>query len=369
MRKKNKILFILHVPPPVHGSSMVGEYIRNSEKVNAVFVTRYINLGTSYSIDEIGKSGVKKIFRYLNILLQVFKHLLIFKPNLCYFAICAKGPAFYKDALIALIIKSLGFKIIYHFHNKGVAVNQEKKFDDFLYTRVFKNSHAILLSQHLYYDIKKYFPVQKIFYCPNGIPELETDLKVRPKYKSPPVQLLFLSNLIESKGVFILLDALKILRERDKNFKCAFVGGEGDVTEYHFNKYVEKLELLDYVQYLGKRYGLDKSKIFLSADVFIFPTFYHNETFGLVNLEAMQYALPVISTPEGGIPDVIEDGETGFLVPQKDAKALADKIELLIEDSILRVAMGIKGRRKYEKKFTLEIFEFRLVEILSKVTS
>ena len=58
---KAKILFILHYPPPVHGAAMVGQYIQESNKINNVFEGRYINLGTSRSIDEIGKGGIKKV--------------------------------------------------------------------------------------------------------------------------------------------------------------------------------------------------------------------------------------------------------------------------------------------------------------------
>ena len=67
------------------------------------------------------------------------------------------------------------------------------------------------------------------------------------------------------------------------------------------------------------------------------------------------------------IPDVVEDGITGFLVPVKDAKSLAEKIEILIKDPELRMKMGKAGRKKYEEEFTLEKFENRIVEILNDV--
>jgi glycosyltransferase involved in cell wall biosynthesis len=121
------------------------------------------------------------------------------------------------------------------------------------------------------------------------------------------------------------------------------------------------------VHYVGKKYGTDKEAIFSKADIFAFPTYY--ETFGLVNLEAMQFCLPIVSTFEGGIPDVVNDGKTGFLVPQKDAKALADKLERLIKNPALRKQMGKAGREKYEKEFTLNAFEKRLKEILTKITA
>ena len=97
----------------------------------------------------------------------------------------------------------------------------------------------------------------------------------------------------------------------------------------------------------------------------LFPTFYHNECFSLVLLEAMEHGLPCISTTEGGIPGIIDDGKTGFLVPKHDVAVLADKIQLLLNAPVLRSNMGKAGREKFEKEFTLEVFEKRMVEILS----
>ena len=77
----------------------------------------------------------------------------------------------------------------------------------------------------------------------------------------------------------------------------------------------------------------------------------------------MQFSLPIISTFEGGIPDVVKDGINGFLVPQRDAQALADKLEVLIVNPLLRKEMGFAGRKLYEEKVTIEIFEKRLLEI------
>lgn len=113
----------------------------------------------------------------------------------------------------------------------------------------------------------------------------------------------------------------------------------------------------------GKKYNEDKKVFFENADIFIFPTL--NEAFGLVLLEAMQHHLPCVSTTEGGIPGIIDDGKTGFLVPKHDAETLAEKIQTLLSDAALRQRMGEAGREKYEKEFTLEVFEKRMTEILS----
>jgi glycosyltransferase involved in cell wall biosynthesis len=175
--------------------------------------------------------------------------------------------------------------------------------------------------------------------------------------------------LIESKGVYVLLDACVILKKRQIPFRCIFIGGEGDITANQFFEKVSQWNLKDEVEYQGKKYGFDKEDAFGKANIFAFPTYYHNETFGLVNLEAMQHSLPVISTFEGAIPEVVIDGVNGFLVPQQNVEALADKLEILIGNRKLRNEMGLAGKKRYEEKYTLAIFENRICEILMDATS
>lgn len=362
-----RILFILHTPPPVHGSSVVGKTIKDSLVINEAFECSYINLGTSRTVDEIGKNPFVKIGRYLSIIIKVLKQLLTHKPNLCYLAITAKGTAFYKDSLIALLVKGFGVRMVYHFHNKGVSTRQHKALDDFLYKSVFKNAHAILLSKYLYPDVEKYFTTDRVHYCPNGIPDIEKREKRKEKRLNDKVELLFLSNLIESKGVFVLLEACSILKQKGLSFHCTYLGGEGDVNAQQFQQKAKELGVTDQVVYVGKKYGVEKEEILSEADIFAFPTYYDYETFGLVNLEAMQFRLPIVSTFEGGIPDVIEDGKTGFLVPKKNTIALAEKLELLISNPELRNKLGKAGREKYENEFTINLFEQRLKDILSEI--
>lgn len=314
-----RILFILHVPPPVHGSSVMGKAIKDSVYINSSFECSYINLGTSNSIEEIGKNYSSKVGRYLRILMRVLRSLRLSKPDLCYFAITAKSLAFYRDALIVMLIKLFHVPTVYHFHNKGVKTKQHNVIYNLLYRIVFNNSHAILLSKYLYSDIEKYFTLDKVFFCPNGIPEIQTkcdkdqsNVATLKNDISKPVEILFLSNLIESKGVFVLLDACKILKSRGYSFHCTFVGSEGDITAQQLKEKIDNLDLIENVVYVGKKYGNEKDEFFRKSDIFAFPTYYEYETFGLVNLEAMQFCLPIVSTFEGGIPDVVEDGTTGF---------------------------------------------------------
>jgi glycosyltransferase involved in cell wall biosynthesis len=83
----------------------------------------------------------------------------------------------------------------------------------------------------------------------------------------------------------------------------------------------------------------------------------------------MQYGLPVISTREGGIPDIVEDGGTGFLINKNDPKDLADKIELLIKNSLLRKQMGAAGKKKFQDNYTISIWENNMFNILKEVAN
>lgn len=366
---KSRTLFILHLPPPIHGAAMVGKSIQESALINKELNCRYINLSTSRSIDEIGIGSVAKWWRYLGILIQSLCRLLVFRPDIVYLTITAKGSGFYKDALLALLIKAFGFKVVYHFHNKGVSERQNYKIDNWLYKKVFKNSEIILLSRHLYPDIKNYVAEEQVHYCPNGISDAFSSLPLkRLSEENTKVTILFLSNLIASKGLFVLLDACARLQQKNIPFECIFVGGIGDVSEEQFTKKVCELDLQQQVFYAGKKYGEEKTEVFQNADIFVLPTYYHNECFPLVLLEAMQFGLPIISTDEGAIPEIVDDQKTGFLVSKRDVNDLVEKLELLIKNKELRKSMGIAGRKKYEEKFTLRHFEKSFTSILHEIS-
>ncbi|MEO6221492.1 MAG: glycosyltransferase family 4 protein [Ginsengibacter sp.] len=363
---KPKILFILHIPPPVHGAAMVGKYIQDSLLINSDFDTQYVNLSTSNTNKEVGKGGINKIFIFFTLIGKILKKLFSEKFDLCYMTLTAKGYGFYKDFIIVAILKFFGKKIIYHFHNKGVKENHHRTIDNLMYRFTFQGTQCILLSPLLYNDISKYVRIENVDYCANGIPEIpnkSSSLKIYQKAYEP-CRILFLSNMTIEKGVIVLLDACKILKDNNYFFECNFVGDWVNISKEYFNDYVSKNDLSSCVVAYGKKYNEEKNEFFRSADIFVFPTFYHNECFPLVLLEAMQFNLPVISTNEGGIADIISDGKTGFIVPKNNPSKLADKLGLLINNNNLIMQMGVEGNNKFHDLFTLEQFEKKFVLIL-----
>jgi len=410
-----QILFLIHYPPPVHGASVIGGFIKESKVINSGFDCHYINLGTSVSVEDIGRNSIKKFLRYISLIWQVKRQVITHRPDLCYFTPTAAGPGFYKDALLIAIVKLFRIKTVFHYHNKGVSGMQGHLFDNFLYRMAFKNTSVILLSKHLYPDLEKYVPENRVYYCPNGIPDIENKRYMAKDFSSSGeqradsggmekdgamklesdgakgncnklffsrsvaqslpyntntsgiVKILYLSHLIRSKGVLVLIDACRVLREKGVNFHCTMAGGDAELTKQDLKAIVAEKGLSSFVSVVGQKHGEGKAELMNSADIFAHPSY--NDCLPLVLLESMQYSLAIVSTFEGAIPDVVDDGVTGFIVPQRDAVAFADKLEVLIKDPDLRVKMGSAGRAKYEREFTLERFEHRMKKILEEVGS
>ncbi|HTJ11365.1 MAG TPA: glycosyltransferase family 4 protein [Dinghuibacter sp.] len=350
---KPSILFVLHLPPPTHGASMVGKYIHDSALVRSLFDADFVNLTTSTALNATGNI----VKGTLSIQWRVLRALRRKRYDLCYVTLNASGKGFYKDLAIVMLLKLFRVPLIYHFHNKGVAGSGKKA----LYRFAFRKASVILLSDRLYPDIAEYVPRERVSICPNGVPASPVVSAPGPGFR-----MLFLSNMMASKGVYVLLEACALLRDLD--FRCDFVGAWSDVSSADFESSVERLGLTGKIKAHGKQYGPDKEAFFRQADVFVFPTFYHNECLPLVLLEAMQAGLPVISTPEGAIADVVLEGVTGLLVPQRDAVALSTAIRRVFSDAAERQRMGGNGRERYEAHFTMEKFETTFTDILKRQT-
>jgi glycosyltransferase involved in cell wall biosynthesis len=120
------------------------------------------------------------------------------------------------------------------------------------------------------------------------------------------------------------------------------------------------------VNYLGRIYGRDKETVFHESDIFVFPSYYSNECFPLVLLEAMQFGVPIITTKEGAIPDLVIEGVNGYLIDDADSVALANKISVLLQSTNLRRKMGAECRNRFQK-YTIKAFEQEMIQALSLI--
>jgi glycosyltransferase involved in cell wall biosynthesis len=225
----------------------------------------------------------------------------------------------------------------------------------------------VTLTPRLNRDIEAFVPASKISSVPNAIPWAPLPPRSR---NSPRITGLFLSNFDRAKGALDVVHAAHRLRHLRGHLRLVLCGG---VTDRSFHAELErsiaKLDVNNLIELRGPAYGEEKEQILASADFLVFPTSYPLETFGLVNLEAMRAGIPVIATNVGGIPDVVEHGETGLLIAPGDIDALVRSIEIFVEDQALRNSMGRRGRARFEQHFSLDRFATNWSDVLRRLAT
>jgi glycosyltransferase involved in cell wall biosynthesis len=152
--------------------------------------------------------------------------------------------------------------------------------------------------------------------------------------------------LVPIKGIVYLIRAISLLQKTNREIVLEIAGSGPEQTTLEAE--IEKHGLSKQVKFLGWR--TDLSPLFAQWRLFILPSL--EEGFGMAALEAMATGLPVIGTTVGGIPELIVDNETGFLVPPRDAEALADRIEKVLSNPPLERAMGDMARLRAHEQFS-----------------
>lgn len=186
----------------------------------------------------------------------------------------------------------------------------------------------------------------------------DRDLRVELGLPSGHLLVGLISYLRSYKGHEYYVEAAKLLA-RERQDVTFLIVGEGP-EESRILASIERAGLTGRVRMLGFRDDL--LNVFRSLDVFVIPSV-EGDTIPQVLMQALAMGLPVVSTTVGSIPDVVIDGETGFVVPPRDARSLADRIVVLLNDQALRSRMGKQGRALVERSYSLD----RMLDELERV--
>ncbi len=204
---------------------------------------------------------------------------------------------------------------------------------------------------------------QKIHLTYNGVP-----LKAShegPVSMTPPYRLLALGRFVRKKGYDHLLRACRILMESGLDFRLVLAGEGPEKRE--LKRLTKKLGLGGRVFFPGFIPYDRVPGIMLSTDIFIMPSVVHatgdRDGIPTVIMESLLHRIPVIATAVAGIPEVIKDGKTGLLVPEKDPHAISKAVRRLVEDRESALEMASRGRALVRRNFDAERNHRKIMEL------
>ena len=174
-----------------------------------------------------------------------------------------------------------------------------------------------------------------------------------------------IGTLHEVKGQSYLIEACRLLREQGVDFDCLFVGDGPDMAA--LQHLLDEYELHDSVHFEGRRTRAEILDLLGTVDVLVAPSVPsrdgRREGIPVVLMEAMACGLPVVSSKLSGIPELVDDGQSGLLVSPGDVSGLATAIRDLHDDESLRRRLGVAGRAKVEQEFSLDRNTARRAEL------
>lgn len=354
-KEKKRILFFVPLPPPITGAGLRNKSLVESSMLNETFQIKVIPFNFAGEVDDIGKFSFTKVLKSFQRGFLILAGVIQFRPHLVYFNFSLYGYALYRDTIYATMFKLLDCKILYHLRTQGVKKQSEQSaIKRRMFRFVFRNTQVVCLSEYMAKDIQNVYSGTPIV-VNNGVEDVSHKYPIKSSPKSARTEILFVGHLWKFKGIYELLEALSLLKSKNLEFHATIVGPEGDVLITDLVSRTRDLDLQDHVLIAGPKEGDEKHQLFRDADIFVLPT--HWEAFPGVILEAMQFSLPVVATREGAIPEIVDDGDTGLLIHKQDANDLAEKLKQMITDPLLREAMGLKGRIKFEQRYALNLFE------------
>lgn len=213
---------------------------------------------------------------------------------------------------------------------------------------------------------------ERIVIIPNGVditlffpPTDKGLLKERLNLPPDDLAICVAGRVEKEKGIDYLLDAFHQILQQHTGVKLVIVGSGKALT--NLRQRSRRLDLDDWVIFAGSVANEDMPCFYGASDIFVMPTL-REESIPFVVLEAMACGLPVIASDVSGNKAIIEDGKEGFLFRMGDVPDLVDKLSKLIppENRDLRVKMGISGRAKIVKEYSIEVMVERIESVIRK---
>ena len=369
MMHRRRLIIVGQTPPPFNGQAKMIRLMIDG--IQNEFHPVHIRMAYSDSVVSAGKFGFSKI-RHLIMLIRKSRQALRKYPG----AVLYYPPAspnllpVLRDVIFLLAVRGRAAKTVLHFHSGGVSkFVQHRRWLSPAAMKAYSDADvAIELGPSCPHD-GEFFRARKTWVVPNGL-DVPVRQSLAPVLKAAPLRILYVGIHTETKGLFDLLATARKLKQRGVCFEIRTAGlWYTNEEQVRFERLRLQWRLEASVVTLGQKTGEDLWALYAWADVFFFPTFYPWETFGIVQVEAMAYGLPVVASCWQCPKDIVVNGETGFLCAEHDISAFAGVLEKLADNPVLRKRLGAAGQKRYKEKFTADCFINGLKRIFEEVCS
>lgn len=238
-------------------------------------------------------------------------------------------------------VRGFGFKLKQLFFLENLTLKKS----DFLLTHSEGHRSEMASEINISTDRIRVIPLA----LPSKQPAIKTTFRQQSMNKT---NFFFIGRFEKRKGIDLVLEAIPKVLEKNRNVEFVLAGKdfnrryETQFWDAHGGRYKEN------VNFAGEIDNETRDKLYETCDVFLAPSRY--ESFGLIYLEAMQVGKPVIGGRVASIAEIIEDGQTGYLVSTSHSDELVERILALCADPNLRHEMGSKGYQRYREAFSFE---------------
>lgn len=357
--KRTKVLLVGPFPNPISGVSIANLKVEEILENELEFIPGRINMSYPDFNDKVGAFSIKKLFFFLGINLKAFK---VFSFDKIYIT---PGQSFFgilKYAIIILLSSILGKELIIHVHGNYLHQQYEtlrgvkKRIFKFLISRCKK---GIVLSDALRKNLTPFIPIKSISVIPNFA---DHNLFRSKNEKSDQINIIYLSNLMEEKGIYEFLEAMEMLNKNKIKFAAKVAGNIDSTLKEDLLIRMDKINNLDYLGIVKDR---QKHELLDWGTVFILPTFYRMEGQPISILEAYATGNLVLTTKHAGIPDIFEDEVNGYYIETQSATSIVQKIDFLNNNKAVLKMIGAKNKLYAQSNFSQDMFKRKIIECLS----
>ena len=359
-------IVILFLSPSLNAQGGVSEYCKTLlNYLDHPFKLTCLTIGNRPSNNILAK----RIFYPLKDSLSLVRTLVLEQCDVIHLNSSLKRYALLRDSFYLMIVTLMGYggRTMFHVHGWDKDLF-EKVLKSIIFKRIFcwllsRTGIVLVLSNNFKKQLQQLgIPSEKICVTTTMYCQLPSSIM---QHNYGKVHVLFMSRFVRDKGLYIAAKVARLLRDSGNSNWLFTFAGDGIEME-GLKAYLLKHRLEDIVNLTGYVVGKEKEKLLFLSDILLFPTHY-GEGCPVTILEAMGSGQVIISTPVGGIPEIVEDGVNGFLHDSDDPLIFFNSVKRLMEDRELLIKMQKRNRRKAENNYEASIVAKKIKRLYLEV--